>query len=190
MADRKDTTRVDDGPGAPQAAQAGRIHLIIGPVGAGKSTFAVDLARTHRALRFSLDAWMTGLFSPDRPAAGVVEWYVERAARCVERICASADEALALGTDVVLEIGLLRRDERDRFYRRAAAAGFDVTVYVVDAPREVRRARVERRNRERGATFSMVVPPAVFELASDLWEPPDDDERGERDTRAVFTDAS
>lgn len=35
--------------------------------------------------------------------------------------------------------------------------------------------RVER-NRARGPTFSMVVPPDVFELASDLWEPPEPEE--------------
>ena len=54
-----------------------------------------------------------------------------------------------------------------------------------DAPRDVRRERVERRNRDQGATFSMVVPPAIFELASDMWEPLDDDERAGRDVRDV-----
>jgi hypothetical protein len=38
----------------------------------------------------------------------------------------------------------------------------------------------ERRNEERGATFSMIVPLAVLELASDLWGPPDDAERAAR----------
>src|SRR5688500_7324961 len=31
-----------------------RIHLIVGPVGAGKSTFATELATRHRALRLTL----------------------------------------------------------------------------------------------------------------------------------------
>jgi hypothetical protein len=61
-------------------------------------------------------------------------------------------------------------------------------VHVVDAAREVRRARVSKRNEEKGATFAMVVPPAIFELASDRWEPPNADECAERDVRFIRTD--
>jgi hypothetical protein len=45
---------------------------------------------------------------------------------------------------------------------------------VLDAPIDVRRERVRRRNTEKGATFSMVVPDHVFEMASNLWEVPDE----------------
>ena len=102
-----------------------RVHLIVGPVGAGKSTLAGQLGREHGAVRLILDEWMAALFSADRPD--------------------------------------------------------------VDAPRDVRRERVEQRNLDRGATFAMVVPPAIFELASDLWEPLDDDERRGRDVRDLDT---
>jgi hypothetical protein len=52
----------------------------------------------------------------------------------------------------------------------------------------VRRERVMERNRARGSTFSMVVPPAIFELASDLWEPLDPSECEGRDVRLLRTD--
>lgn len=162
-------------------------HLLLGPVGAGKSTHAQHLCREHRALRLTLDEWMTRLFRPDRPAEGLFEWYVERAQRCIDQIWSVAGSALASGTDVVLEIGLIRRQERDAFYRRVDDAGVDLVVHLVDAPRELRRRRVVRRNLERGETFSMEVPPPVFELASDLWEPPDDDELELRAIRVVTT---
>jgi predicted kinase len=162
-----------------------RIHLIIGPVGAGKSTFAIGLSKERRALRIALDEWMTVLFRPDRPATGVMEWYLERTDRCVEQIWRVSESALAAGTDVVLEIGLIRRSDRERFYERVDAAGLDLTVYVLDAERELRRERVARRNLERGATFSMEVPPHVFELASDMWEPPEDVECDDREVRFV-----
>ena len=55
-----------------------------------------------------------------------------------------------------------------------------LVVYVLDAPRDVRRERVLRRNAEQGETFSMVVPPHIFELASDLWQPPGEAECAER----------
>ncbi len=153
-----------------------RIHLVVGPVGAGKSTFAARLGAEHRAVRYTLDEWMADLFRPDRPDTGVMEWYVARTTRCIDLIWKQTERTLAAGTDVVLEIGLIQRADRERLYERVDLGRHDLAIYVLDAPRDVRWARVEARNREQGATFSMVVPQPVFELASDLWEPLEDDE--------------
>lgn len=177
----------------PQAALAAsgrrpRIHLVIGPVGAGKSTFALGLVRDHSALRLTLDEWMTALFRQDRPDTGLVQWYRERSTRCIEQIWSIARAAIDVDTSVVLEIGLLDRRGRRSFYDRVAEAGIDLTIYVVDAAKEVRRERVESRNRIQGATFSMIVTPDIFELASDLWEPPDVAESEKRDMRFIRTD--
>lgn len=166
-----------------------RIHLIVGPVGAGKSTFGQQLAREHHAVRLTLDEWMAVLFRPDRPEEGVMEWYVERTQRCLEQIWRVTRSALAAGTDVVLEIGLIQRRDRQRFLRRVDADHDPLTIYQLDAPRDVRRERVEQRNQDQGATFSMVVPPAIFELASDLWEPLDDEEARGREVRRIDTGA-
>lgn len=163
------------------------LHLVIGPVGAGKSTFGLQLARDHSAVRLTLDEWMAELFSPDRPDAGVMEWYVERTGRCIEQIWRVATRIIDVGTDVVLEIGLIQRRDRTRLYKRVHDAGLELKIYVLDAPREVRRERVEERNRVRGATFSMVVPPPIFDLASDLWEPPDEAECSGRNVRFIST---
>jgi predicted kinase len=160
-----------------------RIHLVVGPVAAGKSTFALELCRAHRAVRIELDEWMAALFRPDRPDANVVEWYVERSARCVEVIWRQAARTIDAGTDVVLEIGLILRHDRARFYDHVEVGGYAMTVYVLDAPRDVRRERVLLRNRERGETFSMEVHLPSFELASDLWQPLDETECRGRDVR-------
>ncbi len=170
------------------ARRAGRVYLVIGPVGAGKSTFACKLADEQAALRLTLDDWMAVLFRPDRPDDGVMAWYRERTARCVEQIWAVAREALERGIDAVLEVGLLQRGEREQMYQRVRDADLDMVVYVLDAARDVRRARVEQRNRVQGATFAMVVPPAIFEYASDLWAAPDASECEGRDMRFIRTD--
>jgi predicted kinase len=169
VADRPLDRNVDD---SAHLSRGPRIHLVIGPVGAGKSTYAIGLARERNALRLTLDAWMAILFRPDRPETGVMEWYRERVDRCIDQIWQVAKDVTLTGTAVVLEIGLIQRHQRASFYRRIDEEGLDLTIHVLDAPRELRRERVEARNRTRGDTFSMVVPPEVFDLASDLWEPP------------------
>jgi predicted kinase len=133
---------------------------------------------------------MATLFRPDRPETGLLDWYRERAQRCIDQIWKLAQQLTARGDDVVLEIGLLQRAERERFYERVTEAGLPLTIYVIDAARDVRRARVQERNRSQGATFSMVVPAEIFELASDLWQAPEADECEARDVRFLRTDAN
>jgi predicted kinase len=174
----------DEGERAPSAegafrsdgAGAARIHLLLGPVGAGKSTFALRLAREQRAVWLNLDEWMANLFRPDRPETGAMQWYIERAQRCIDQIWIVTERMIEANTSVVLEIGLIQRGDREDFFRRVDVCGYDLTIHVVDAPRALRRARVQERNAQQGATFSMVVPPEIFELASDLWEPLEEQE--------------
>jgi predicted kinase len=165
-----------------------QIHLIVGPVAAGKSTFALTLAERERAVRLNLDAFMAVLFRPDRPEQGVMAWYRERTQRCIEQIWHLTEQLLAVETNVILEIGLILRQDRTQLYRRIDECGYALTIHVLEASRDVRRSRVELRNREQGETFSMVVPPEFFELASDLWEMVDDEECQGRDVRFLFTD--
>ncbi len=152
------------------------IHLIEGPVGAGKTTFARQLGREIGAPALNLDAWMVTLFRPDRPDEDFLEWYRERKERCLQQIWDVAQSVLDAGSDVILELGLVQRADRERFYARVARAPHDLRVRVLEAPRDVRRARVQARNLDQGPTFQMEVPDQVFEMASDMWQPPDDEE--------------
>jgi uncharacterized glyoxalase superfamily protein PhnB/predicted kinase len=182
--------RVEEKPTvtSSEGRMQGRIHLVLGPVGAGKSTYGLALSREHGAVRLTLDDWMTRLFRPDRPEHGVIEWYVERAKRSREQIWATALDVVQNAGDVVLELGLLKAAERRTAYRRADDANVAMSLHFLDAARDIRRERVEERNRSRGATFSMVVPPEIFEMASDLWEPLEPAECEGRDVRFVRTD--
>lgn len=123
---------------------------------------------------------MVNLFRPDRPSSGVIEWYVERKERCIEQIWDVAKRILDANCDVILELGLVQRSSRQSMYARASESGHELLVYVLDTPRDVRRERVRQRNLEKGATFLMEVPDEVFEMASNMWEEPDDVECGEQ----------
>jgi predicted kinase len=163
------------------------IHLVLGPVGAGKSTYASELAQRERAVRLSLDDWMTTLFRPDRPDVGVMEWYLDRSRRCIEQMWKLTETSAKNGLSAVIEPGLIQRRERALFWSRVDGSGLPLVVHVLDAPRAVRRARVLRRNTEKGPTYSMEVPAHIFEMASDMWEPLTDAERQGRDVRDIST---
>jgi predicted kinase len=171
-----------------EAQPVPQVHLVVGPVGSGKSTLVRRLAEEHGAVRLVLDEWMAALFGADqRPVEGRIQWYIERTERCLGLIWGMTEQLLAVGTSVVLEVGLIQREARARFYAKLDEQAYEHVVYVVDADRDVRRARVMRRNQERGETFSMEVPLEFFELASDLWQPPDEVERLDREVRLIRT---
>lgn len=105
-----------------------RIHLLIGPMGAGSSALALELAREHRGVRLTLDEWMQSLFGEgEEPEHWQIDECVER---CLEQIWRLTQVLIDTGTEVILEISLLRRSERERFYARVDAAGYALTVYV------------------------------------------------------------
>lgn len=164
------------------------IHLIEGPVGAGKSTYAAALAERIGGVHIALDEWFAKLFSPDRPNADVMTWYAPRKDRLARHIWAHAQVLLKSGAKPILELGLVQQASRRSFYEQARAAGIELQVCVLEAPREIRRERVARRNVEKGATFSMVVPDAIFEFASDMWQGPDAIEIEEQRIQVISTE--
>jgi predicted kinase len=151
------------------------VHMICGPCGAGKTTYARAFAASHRAVVFVLDEWMATLFMMDAPAPIALNWALPRVDRCEAQIWKVAQEVLRCGVDVVVELGFYRRDQRDRFRALAAAAGVEVVVHSVGAPPEVRRERVRARNRG-GANLTVEVDDAMFDWAEGYYELLADDE--------------
>ena len=154
------------------------VHLIFGPVGAGKTTYGRKLAASANAVFFCLDEWMATLFMMDAPAPLTLEWALPRTERCERQIWSVAQQAMERGLDVVLELGFFTRDQRARM--RALAAGAPIEVHVLDVPCEVRRERVRERNRG-SATYTVEVDDATFDWAEGYYQALTDDElRGAR----------
>lgn len=148
------------------------LNLIFGPCGAGKTTYAHALARREGAVAFVLDEWGARLFGPDVQGPIDFGWMLERLGRCEALIWSTAAAVLEAGTSVVLDLGLMRRADRERIRKRAQEAGLSTQWHFVDAPQEVRRARVAARNETKGETFVREVPPEMFEMIEAIYEAP------------------
>jgi predicted kinase len=155
---------------------AGTLHVIFGPSGAGKTTYAHAFARRERAVAFILDDWMARLFGPDMPEPIEYEWMIARVQRCEAQIWSTAAGVLATGTDVILDIGLMRRADRARVREIAEAAELTLQFHFVTASSEARRARVADRNVVRGEGFAIEVTPEMFDFIEGVYEPPEPDE--------------
>lgn len=154
-------------------ASPATIHAIFGPSGAGKTTYAHAFARREGAVAFILDDWMARLFAPDMPDPIEYEWMIERVQRCETQIWSTAAACLAVGTPVILDIGLMRRADRARVREIAEAAGLPLQFHFVTASQEARRARVAERNVVRGENFAIEVTPDMFEFVEGVFEPPE-----------------
>ena len=153
-----------------------RWHIITGSTGAGKSTFARELAQRVSGVRFSIDEWMTTLYWMDSPEKNDFPWAMERIARCEQQIAAVAISLAAVGVDAVLDLGFTLREHRERWLNRAQAAGIAVELHLLDIPAETRWQRVCDRNRG-GETFSFEVTREMFDFMEARWELPSTEER-------------
>ena len=148
------------------------LNVIFGPCAAGKTTYAHALARRESAVAFVLDEWGARLFGPDLQSPIEFAWMLERLGRCNALILSTAEAVLAAGTSVVLDTGAMRRADRERIRQIAEVKGLSLQWHFVDAPQEVRRARVAHRNTAKGETFVMEVTPEMFEMLEAIYEPP------------------
>ena len=155
---------------------AATLHVIFGPSGAGKTTYAHTFARREKAVAFILDDWMARLFGPDMPEPIEYEWMIERVQRCEAQIWSAAAGVLAVGTDVILDIGLMRKSDRARVREIAEAAELPLQFHFVTASAEARRARVADRNVVRGESFAIEVTPEIFDFIEGVYEAPDAEE--------------
>jgi len=152
------------------------LHLIFGPSGAGKTTYAHAFARREKAVAFILDDWMARLFGPDIPQPIEYDWMLERVGRCEAQIWSTSAAVLASGASVILDIGLMTKADRARVREIAEGAGLPFQFHYVTASQETRRARVAERNVVRGENFAIEVTPELFDFIEGVWEAPDEQE--------------
>jgi predicted kinase len=154
------------------------IHLVCGSTGAGKTTYAVQLAHRLRAVRFSIDEWMTTLFWMDSPQPVEATWSMARIERCYRQIWSTAAQVAGCGTPCVLDLGFTQAASRTQFYEQAGALGFSVQLHFLDVPLQERWRRVVSRNSGKGGAqqLQFEVSREMFDFVEGMWEPPDAEE--------------
>lgn len=153
-----------------------QIHLISGPIGAGKTTYALKLSDDLGCVCFSIDDWMVTLFGDDFPSTMDPAWIFPRVARCEKQIWSVARRLAKLGTSCVLDLGFQRAEHR-RIYRKLInEAGLELQLHAIDADEGERWRRVEARNSEKGSTYRLTVTRQMFEIFEAAWSPPTHEE--------------
>lgn len=153
-----------------------KIILISGLIGAGKSTYARELETAIGAIRFSIDEWMSTLFKADQGGEIEYEWAMERIGRIEKQIWSMTEKLLKLDISVILDLGLLQKEHRQKFYDLAGVQNFKIETHLIEVVKDIRWQRVEMRNKEKGETFSLEVTSEMFEFCEGLYEYPDEDE--------------
>ena len=137
----------------------GRLIIVCGLPGAGKTTVATALAEQHDGVRYSPDDWMD--------AIGINLWDEAKRAGIEQLQWQQAQSLLALGGTAIIEWGTWARAERDTLREGARALGAAVEFVHMDAPIDVLLDRVTRRGRE-----SPPIDRAMLEDASRAFERP------------------
>jgi len=152
------------------------VHLVCGSTGAGKTTYATALAKMTGGVRLSIDEWLLNLFMADRPQTSSLDWALARIERCETQMWALADQLIARDIDVVFDLGLSRRESRDRIRTLTAQTRAESKLHYLDVGVETRRARVLERLKQRAAAGSFEINGAMFDMMERFFEPPSDDE--------------
>lgn len=148
----------------------GRLFVVVGLPGAGKTTVSRSLAERHGAVRLNPDEWMATL-EVDLFDASFRD-------RLERRLIDLAARLLPLGGRVVIEFGSWSREERDHLLSVGRAAGAAVELHVLDPGVEELWRRLSRRNTEPG---QVPIDRETLEGYLPFWAPPDAAERNRYD---------
>lgn len=118
-------------------------HIIIGFIGAGKTTFAKKLEKETGAIRFTKDEWMVRVFG--NTLTDKHEEYDTKMASLATDI---ALKCLHAGIDVILDEGYWVKEHRDAISEKVRNAGGIPKLYYIETPFEIMKARTLKRSED------------------------------------------
>lgn len=147
--------------------ETGRLVVITGLPGSGKTTLALELAASMPAARMCPDDWMM--------ASGIDLWDAEARAQIEQLQLDLSLKLLRAGQNVVIEWGVWAREERDALRDAVRAVGAAVELRYVAAPIDELWDRLLERDLE-GKWGSRSITRSELEDWSKAYEPPSSEE--------------
>lgn len=149
-----------------------QVTLLFGPIGAGKSFIAKQIAERDGALYLASDKWFQALYLPDMPHPPEMSWVMPCIDRCERLIWTLTEQAIAAGIPVVLDVGMATEGSREKFQQLCEGLGCQYQFMFVDAPLAVRSQRVRDRNEQASRTGDLPVSEDIFAFTNAQFQPP------------------
>jgi predicted kinase len=143
------------------------LHLICGKIAAGKSTLASKLADEPSTLLISEDAWLSQLY-PDE--ISTIDDYIRCSERLRQVMTGHVGSLLTAGISVVLDFPANTVSIREWMRGISDDAGVKHELHFIDAPDELCKARLKKRNISGNHEFS--ASEDDFDLISSYFMPP------------------
>ncbi len=151
----------------------GKVILICGKIGSGKSHYAEKLKSTMNALLLSCDELTQTLFP-----SGLGEQHDEMTARIKAYLYQKATEAADAGADTILEFGFWSKQERKDVSALFTDGGVDFEWHYVSVSDEDWRENIRERNHsiQAGASRGYYVDEGLMKKLLSQFEEPGRDE--------------
>ena len=146
-------------------------HIVVGFIGAGKTTFARKLEQQTRAIRFTKDEWMVRLLG-NTPPQDTFEEYDRRMASLATDM---ALKCLESGMDVIIDEGFWTREHREEIRQKVSNVRAIPRIYYLNVPLEIMKARTLRRTAN-PPIDSFTIDEESFNHYWKRFQPPDIDE--------------
>jgi predicted kinase len=146
-------------------------HIVIGFIGAGKTTFARKLERETGAVRFTKDEWMVRIFG-NTPPKDKFEEYDNRMASLATEM---ALKCLAAGIEVIIDEGFWAKEQREEIAGKVRGVGAVPKFYYIETSFEVMKTRTLKRS-ENPPVDSYVIDEESFDGYWKFFQPPGKEE--------------
>lgn len=151
----------------------GRVHLLYGLAGSGKTTLSRELCADGNAVRFTLDEWMIRLY-PSLPFDSAE--YGRQTEVVKELIWSLAEQVLRSGVDVVLDWNSWSMARRAWAVHRAAAVPAEVILHRLGASIDQAAAHLVQRDRDPRFVYVHSIDRQGNEHLASIMEPPSEAE--------------
>ena len=146
-------------------------HIIIGFIGAGKTTFARKLEKETGAVRFTKDEWMVRVFG-NTPPKDKFEEYDSKMTLLASDMALTC---LKAGIDVIIDEGFWVKEHRDAISKKVKNVGAIAKLYYLEVHFEIMKTRTLKRS-ENPPVDSYTIDEESFNKYWKRFRPPGKDE--------------